>query len=136
MEDNDRGAAAVEFALVLPLLLLLLFGIIDFGRAYHSKVTLTHAAREGARALALAPDAAAGTDDLNDRLASGALAPGAIGTVTVESLTACGTGNAAVVLKEQFDFLTPLPGLAIFYGGSPWATSVTLRGRAVMRCRG
>ena len=45
----DRGAAAVEFALLLPLLLLLVFGIIDFGRALNAQVTLTQAAREGAR---------------------------------------------------------------------------------------
>jgi Flp pilus assembly protein TadG len=46
---DDRGAAAVEFALVLPLLLLILFGIIEFGRAWSVKQTLTDAAREGAR---------------------------------------------------------------------------------------
>ena len=46
---RDRGAAAVEFALLLPLLLLIVFGIIDFGRALNAQITLTQAAREGAR---------------------------------------------------------------------------------------
>ncbi len=50
---RDRGATAVEFALVLPLLLLLVFGIIDFGRALNAQITLTQAAREGARLEAL-----------------------------------------------------------------------------------
>jgi len=43
----DQGAAAVEFAIMLPLLLLLIFGIIDFGRALNAQVTITQAAREG-----------------------------------------------------------------------------------------
>ena len=49
----DRGAVAVEFALLLPLLLLIAFGIIDFGRALNAQITLTQAAREGARLAAL-----------------------------------------------------------------------------------
>jgi len=36
---RDRGAAAVEFALLLPVLLLLVFGIIDFGRALNAQIT-------------------------------------------------------------------------------------------------
>ena len=55
----DRGATAVEFALVLPLLLLLVFGIIDFGRALNAQITLTQAAREGARLEALGDSSAA-----------------------------------------------------------------------------
>lgn len=44
------GVAAVEFALVVPLLLVILFGIIDFGFMLYDKAMLTNAAREGARA--------------------------------------------------------------------------------------
>jgi Flp pilus assembly protein TadG len=44
-KPRDRGAAAVEFALLLPLLLLLVFGIIDFGRALNAEITITQAAR-------------------------------------------------------------------------------------------
>ena len=46
--DQD-GAAAVEFALLLPLLVLLLFGLIQFGVAFNTKIQATNAAREGAR---------------------------------------------------------------------------------------
>jgi Flp pilus assembly protein TadG len=46
---SDRGAAAVEFALLLPVLILLVFGIVEFGRAYNLYLAVTHAAREGAR---------------------------------------------------------------------------------------
>jgi len=46
---TERGAAAVEFALVLPVLVLLLFGVIEFGLLMFNKAVLTNAAREGAR---------------------------------------------------------------------------------------
>ena len=46
---NDSGAAAVEFALILPVLILLIGGIVDFGRAMYTEVMLTNASREGAR---------------------------------------------------------------------------------------
>jgi Flp pilus assembly protein TadG len=47
---RDEGAAAVEFALVLPILILILFGIIEFGFAFYNKEVITNASREGARA--------------------------------------------------------------------------------------
>jgi len=46
---SERGQAAVEFALVLPLLIVLFLGIVEFGIAFNNYVTLTDAARVGAR---------------------------------------------------------------------------------------
>jgi len=46
---SDRGAAAVEFALVAPILILLVVGIAEFGRAYNVQNSLSAAAREGVR---------------------------------------------------------------------------------------
>lgn len=46
---DERGAAAVEFAIVLPLLLVIVFGIIDFGRYLAVRNNLAAAVREGAR---------------------------------------------------------------------------------------
>jgi len=43
-----RGQSLVEFALVLPLLLMLILGAIDFGRLFYTKIIITNAAREGA----------------------------------------------------------------------------------------
>jgi Flp pilus assembly protein TadG len=54
---NEDGAAAVEMALVLPILLLLVFGIIEFGFIFNRYISVTHAAREGVRLLALGVDA-------------------------------------------------------------------------------
>src|SRR4051794_32819466 len=50
---DDRGAAAVELALVLPVLMLPVIGIIQFGLAFNRQISLSGGAREGARGLAL-----------------------------------------------------------------------------------
>ena len=46
---RERGANLIEFALSITLLLVILGGVVDVGRAFHSYVTITNAAREGAR---------------------------------------------------------------------------------------
>jgi len=47
---KQQGAAAVEFAIILPILIVLVFGIIEFGLALYDKAVITNASREGARA--------------------------------------------------------------------------------------
>lgn len=54
--ERERGATAVEMAILLPVLLLLLLGIMEFGRAFNAQVTLTNAAREGVRVMAITND--------------------------------------------------------------------------------
>ena len=51
--DKSRGAAAVEFALILPLLITLVFGIVQFGLLFNRQQALHASAREGARLAAL-----------------------------------------------------------------------------------
>jgi Flp pilus assembly protein TadG len=58
LKRPERGAAAVEFALVVPILLLLTFGIISFGFMLSFRQSVSQAAAEGARAAAVAPAAA------------------------------------------------------------------------------
>jgi Flp pilus assembly protein TadG len=53
LRRNRKGAAIVEFALVVPLLLLLLWGIVDIGRAFYTLNNLASAVREGARSAAV-----------------------------------------------------------------------------------
>ena len=74
---NNRGIAAVEFALVLPLLLALLFGIIEFGFIFKDQLAILQAAREGARIAAVGRPVA----EINTRIVTGA--PG----ITAGSLT-------------------------------------------------
>lgn len=52
-KKSERGAVAVEFALLLPVLLLLVIGIMEFGRAYNIQVSASEGAREGARYAAV-----------------------------------------------------------------------------------
>ncbi len=52
--DGQRSQALVEFAIVAPVLLLFLFGVVDFGRIIYVYVTLNQAVTEGARAAVLA----------------------------------------------------------------------------------
>jgi Flp pilus assembly protein TadG len=101
---RDRGTAAVEFALVLPIALLVIFGIIDFGRMLNAQITLTEATREAARAAALSGESAA-----EDRFA--AIAGSVVGS-TSPSIDVCTPGNpdsdAEVDVTYDFQFVTPL----------------------------
>ena len=54
---DERGQSMTEFAIVLPILVVLLFGIVQFGILFNNYVTLTDAARAGARAAAVSRQA-------------------------------------------------------------------------------
>jgi hypothetical protein len=53
LHDEEKGASAVEFAIILPVLIMIVFGIFEFGFAFNKYISLTHAAREGARLAAV-----------------------------------------------------------------------------------
>ena len=127
---RDRGAAAVEFALLLPMLLLLVFGIIDFGRALNAQITLTQAAREGARLDAL------GQPNPNVVSRTQAAATG-LNPVNV-TVTSCpvnaGAGvNAVVRASYKFTFVTPVASIARMFGSS-FGSTITLTATGVMPC--
>ena len=125
---QDRGAAVVEFALLLPLLLFLIFGLIDFGRALNAQITLTQAAREGARMAALGEsNVVTGTQS-----AATGLSPV---TVTVTSCPAgAGAGvNATVKATYTFSFITPVNAIASLFGSS-FGSTMTLSAQGVMPC--
>src|ERR671932_178674 len=48
-QNQERGQSLIELALTLPILMLILTGVLDLGRAYYAYITVTNAAREGAR---------------------------------------------------------------------------------------
>src|ERR1700733_7000607 len=128
-DARDRGAAAVEFALLLPMLLLLVCGIVDFGRALNAQITLTQAARQGARLAAL------GQSNVVSRTQAAATGLSPV-TVTV---TACPSGsgptaNATVQVSYAFSFITPIGAIAKLLGGSGTGSSLTLPATAVMAC--
>jgi Flp pilus assembly protein TadG len=80
--DPQRGAAAVEFALVFPLFLALLMGTIDYGYYFFSDQIVTNAAREGARAGTL----------VTPGVGASALAVSAAGAAAASYLTSNGLG--------------------------------------------
>lgn len=118
---DQRGAVAVEFAIILPVLILLLFGIIEFGRAYNAKVALQGAVREGARVHAL---------DSGDPVSTIKNAAPSLdeGLLTVETSTSpCTPGDeASVTATYPFEYNIPLFGSA----------TQTISATGVMRCTG
>jgi Flp pilus assembly protein TadG len=56
MKARNQGQGLLEFALALPFLMVVVFGVFDLGRVYFSTIILTSAAREGARYLSVNPD--------------------------------------------------------------------------------
>lgn len=91
--NAEDGAAAVEFALVLPVLILLVFGIVEFGLVFNRWLSVTHAAREGVRTYSLTGDAAEGA------AAGEASAPDLVGEM------AC-AGTAPSVTQVRMDCTT------------------------------
>ena len=53
---SEKGQSMVEFALIIPIFILLLFAILDFGRVFHAYLTIDHAGREAARAASIGKD--------------------------------------------------------------------------------
>lgn len=130
---RDRGAAAVEFALVLPLLLLIVFGIIDFGRALNAQITLTEAAREGAYLAASGYSGA----DVQARAQAAATDLNGV-TVTVSSpcpADAGPTADAVVNVSYSFSFITPVGAIAGLFGGGGLGAPIELTAQGVMPCQ-
>ena len=130
---DERGASAVEFAFIVPLLVMLVLGIAEFGHAFQVQGTLSAAAREGVRAMALRNDPAEAKDVVQAAAAS--LDP-AITDAQIDIRVVGGTsdtcppldaGNTAVRLTISY----PMPFLTDFFG-----SGIELTGTGVMRCNG
>lgn len=127
--SRDRGAAAVEFALVLPILLLLVIGILEFGRAYHVQTTLSNAARDGVRVMALQDSVAAA----KSRVIKSAPTLGiTTDMIKVEPTTPC-SGSGSV--PDTFASVTIEYPLPLLSGYLP-INEITLTGKGTMRCNG
>jgi Flp pilus assembly protein TadG len=121
MERSDRGSNLVEFALVLPLLVLILAGMADVGRAFNSYMVITNGAREGARAasrLSCYPADAAQRATykarieqiVRDEVAGSAVPPGALGIVIAPDpvSTGCAKGADEVQVTVSYPYATIL----------------------------
>jgi Flp pilus assembly protein TadG len=122
-KPSERGAAAVEFAILLPVLLTLVLGTIEFGRAYNAQITLTNAARDGVRVMAIAKDVVGARTAAKN--AAAAVSSGIPDSDITVSTTICPTG-AQVTLTIKYN-LSTITGIA---GPFP------MTGRGVMLCGG
>ena len=118
---NDRGAAAVEFALVVPILLVMVFGIIDFGLAINRYAMVNNAAREGVREASLGATESEiravvtrGTADLPGTvtIAVGCTLPDGTTTCTSWNVGMESGGIAEVTVTSTSNWLTPIGKLA------------------------
>jgi Flp pilus assembly protein TadG len=94
---NRRGAAAVEFAFVAPVLILLVFGMIEFGRMVMVQQVLTNASREGARVGILDDSTAADVSDAVNTYLTSSNITGATITVSPDPPSSAGYGGAVTV---------------------------------------
>jgi Flp pilus assembly protein TadG len=120
-KHREQGAMAVEFVIMVPLFIMLLFGIIECGRYYNATITTTHAAREAVRNVALNTGSPQAT-------ASSAASPLSVTAVSLTTCPANGTGtNASVRVTHLFSYDVPLVKSGI---------NVSISRTAVMRCGG
>ena len=140
---TQRGNALVEFALVLPLLLLIFAGIVDFGFLFQRYEVITNAAREGARIGVLPGYEAA---DVQERVLdyvqaglsmSAEDAATAVGTPDVQLvMLATGTGApfaaTQVTVSFTYNYLIIGPIVNLVTGGD-WTASITINSRSTMR---
>lgn len=110
---SEKGASAVEFALLLPLLMLILFGIIEFALGLHRQAILTNASREGARLGIVQSVPPITTGAINARIDTYLTAAGiSPGNVTRAITPGTTTGTPVIVLLTLPYNFTVLPGLA------------------------
>ncbi|MFW6115761.1 MAG: TadE/TadG family type IV pilus assembly protein [Chloroflexota bacterium] len=87
-ERRQRGASLVELSLVLLILVLLLAGVIDFGRAFNSYIVVTNASREGAREASRSPNSETKIEDAVRQEAIGSAVDPDDLVITVDGLDA------------------------------------------------
>lgn len=123
---DDQGAQLVEFALVLPLLLLVLLGILDFGLLFQRYEVLTNAAREGAR-IAILPGYSEA--DAQNRVIQYLQASGLedMPTFTPVSTQAVPIGGSRCITLRGFSVTYPhsylfLGGIISYFGGGALTT--------------
>lgn len=122
---RQRGTALIEFAFVLPFLIVLTLGVVDMSRAFWVKNVVTQAAREGARWLAAHPT----TDVANVQARAAQVLTGANLTLKTCTITEVGTTHKKVTVSSDFNWLF----LGLFsWVGNTFTNPVTLSGACTM----
>jgi Flp pilus assembly protein TadG len=128
--EMENGQNMVEFALIVPFFLLLVFAIVDFGMGFHAWITVTNSAREGARLGAVGGDAAAIEAVVRDRASS----------LNDEQLTVTVTnaegdpGDSVIVQAEyEYELITPLSSIMGLVSGSTLGPTLEFESTSEMR---
>ncbi len=129
---DEGGAALVEFAIIATVLMILMFGIIDFGRALYTKNSLTNAAREGGRYSAVLLNPAANLTAIQDTVIAH-MSPLGGATLTRDEIDVvfnevAGKGLQSVTTTINYPF-EPITPIARLVGLDP----LTLRASAQFR---
>jgi len=130
---SEKGVNLIEFALVFPLLLMVVLGIVDFAIVLHHSEVLTNAAREGARVATLPGYGAADVQiRVNEFTQVGGIAAAPTVTVTATTIpTGAGAWPATTVdVDYTHDYLF-IGGIATWFGGS--FSDIDLSAHATMR---
>ena len=135
---RERGAAAVEFALVSPVLLLVIFGLVDVGMMFYTKASLAAGAREAVRTLMYTPTSTA--SQLAAQISSVTQVQVSASQVAYSPCPAAtdpniATKRATVTVTYPYRYLTPLDSFVRMFGGQLTPT-VTIREVATFRCLG
>lgn len=127
---RDDGAAAVELALMLPILLIVVFGIVQFGFYYNATIELSGAAREGARSMAIDKNTTTATAAATAAAANSCGVAGDPCTVSFvpAAVDSCPVGKDVTVSVTRNNFSFNIPFVPV--------VTVAVSGKAVMRCGG
>ena len=136
---NQRGAALIETAITIPIVLLVSVAIFEFGRAYQTWQVLTNASREGARIAIIAGTTDQQiTDAVRNYLTNGRLTNAGSATVNIDRLVPFGETTASSVtvnLPFSFIVLNPVARLVVS-GSSTGSAPLTMSSVAIMRNEG
>jgi len=131
--QNDNGQSLAELALALPILMAIVIGIFEFGRAWNVRQTVTHAAREAARMAVIATSTGTAVDEvIDDRLAAAALDPGQA-QVTVTGLGGLPGTATTVEVSYPYTFTFLGPVIDLLNGDGEVGGTLTLTSTATMR---
>ncbi len=124
---DERGSALVEAAIILPVIILLTFGMIDFGIGFNQKAGLDNAGRAGVRLAA--------TDTFTDNATNTVTSGGTILAHTQIGFDAASSVNAALSQVASKPALVHMYVFRAAYNGSTWApSSVTTPGQCSSNC--
>ena len=109
MRKKEKGQSIVEIALLLPVLLLMLLGLVDFGRVYYVMVALNDAAQEGAAYAAARPNDGTGIAERAAAASTGLITINADDVaVAIEGGTPVAGAAITVSVSYEFTFYTPI----------------------------